>query len=192
MKRISDTEVQLTDDEMILGDFYQYLRTERGLTDEQAMAYLERVSSLAGRLIHGEFLAYLTDGEPLASGRCEMAPESPMPEGEVIEWTAGGRSFRLVEGREYKIVTMIPGVERKPRYSRMHFMGQQYPGRTGPGSTLQFSGRGPDRTHSGKYCGTAGVPVRSILEVEEVERNVAARYAFQRQPEPEAARRDGR
>ena len=126
------------------------------------------------------------------TGRCEMAPESPMPEGNVIEWMAGGRRFRLVEGREYKIVTMIPGVERKPRYSRMHFMGQRYRGRIGPGTTLEFSGRGPDRTHSGKYCGTAGVPVRSILEVEEVERDVAARYAFQRQPEPEAARRDGR
>lgn len=187
MKRIDDRTVRLSDDEQILGDFYQYLRTERGMTDEQAMKYLERVSSLAGRLIVGDFLAYLTDGEPLATGRCEMAPESPTPEGNVIEWQSGGRRFQLIEGHEYKIITMIPGVERKPRYSRMHFMGQRYQGRLSPGTTLEFSGRGPDRTHSGKYCGTAGITVRSILEVEEVERDVAARYAFQLQPEPEQA-----
>src|SRR5215471_3814949 len=69
MERISDDTVKLTDDEQILGDFYQYLRTTRGMTDEQAMAFLDTVSAKAVRVLTGDFLAYLTDGEPLAADR---------------------------------------------------------------------------------------------------------------------------
>lgn len=80
--------------------------------------------------------------------------------------------FVFTEGHEYQIQTMIPGLERRPRYSRMSFLG------SGPGADLQFNARGPDRTHDGQYGGTQTVSPRSIVASVEVEHDVAKRYCF--------------
>jgi hypothetical protein len=127
------------------------------------------------------------DGEPLP---CEPLPDTPEPETPGVEVRNDHYLAVVFPGREYRVKTMIPGVERVPRYSRMHFAGLQYPDspRT---SALTFSARGPDRTHSGRYGGTQNVPMSAILEMTEVERDVARRYVSLRE-RPVDDRYDGK
>lgn len=79
--------------------------------------------------------------------------------------------FEFTVGKEYQIQTLITGLERKPRYSRMGFIGSV------KGSPeLQFSARGPDRTHNHPYGGTQTVSAHTILASREVETDHAKRY----------------
>lgn len=66
MERISEDTIQLDEDEQIIGDFYTFLRFERGMTDEQAKAFLRAVPEKL-LLLTPEYLGFLTDGEPLAT-----------------------------------------------------------------------------------------------------------------------------
>ena len=99
-------------------------------------------------------------------------PRREQPGEETITIQNDAGRFEFVTGREYQIQTMIPGLERRPRYSRMGFLGHER-GTTG---ALQFSARGPDRTHDHPYGGTQTVSPASILASREVETDHAKRY----------------
>jgi hypothetical protein len=77
-------------------------------------------------------------------------------------------SLILIPGHEYIIETQTTQ-QKFPREWRMGFMGAS-------GYYLQFSARGPDRTHGGQYGGTETIDRRQIVGVQEVERNDAKRH----------------
>lgn len=112
-------------------------------------------------------------GESYAEETAKRRQARVRPDGATVELHTDRGHWTFVEGREYALETQIPGVERKPRYHRMGFLGV----RPGPGPKyLQFSGRGPDRTHDGQYGGTQEIHERSILDALEVPHDEAARY----------------
>jgi hypothetical protein len=115
----------------------------------------------------------------------EVAPESPELETDICgichnrhkasdTFTAG--TFTLIAGHEYEITTKT-SQQKYPRIWRMGFMG----GLSHARSELQFSARGPDRTHGSQYGGTQTISADMIISVREVEhlphkRHVGRRY----------------
>ena len=78
---------------------------------------------------------------------------------------------RLIPNHEYIIVTKTTQ-QRYPRSWRMGFIGTNQ----APPRNLQFSARGPDRTHSNQYGGTVVLDARTVIRVHEVERIDAERH----------------
>lgn len=83
----------------------------------------------------------------------------------------GTKGFLYVQ-HEYMVAAQS-AVQRYPREWRVGFMG------TGIGG-LQFSARGPDRSHSGKYGGTVTLDQRDIIKFKEVEHDIKLRHVGQR------------
>jgi SAM-dependent methyltransferase len=108
----------------------------------------------------------------------KMPARSRNPESDPVTVRIQGKVFSFHKDREYRLTTMTRGIQRKPRYWRLQFLG---PGGQHHDAYLQFNGRGPDRTHAGRYCGTVDIHPVDILFAEEVSRNVSLRYAGQRQ-----------
>lgn len=88
----------------------------------------------------------------------------------------------LIPGHEY-IIKYQSTQAHYVREARMGFMGRPY--QSTP--MLEFSGRGPDRTHGGKerkgegpYAGTVTLDLRIITSAQEVERDDAKRYVGRR------------
>ena len=90
-------------------------------------------------------------------GRVHKAPEVIVTEGNVHLWP----------GHEYVIRTRI-GTQKYPRESRMGYMGFGY--------GTEWSARGPDGTHDGKYGGTQHLDLHHIIYAKEVARDDAKRY----------------
>ena len=84
-------------------------------------------------------------------------PEAPVP-------------FKFQHGKDYEIEWQIPGVHRKPRYSRMGFV-------SASGSRILFDARGPNRSTDGQYGGTAEIDRNWMKSIKEVNRNLELRYA---------------
>jgi hypothetical protein len=82
-----------------------------------------------------------------------------------------GNNVRIWPGHEYIIETKT-SQQRHPRRWRMGYLGY--------GNGLQFSARGPDRTHGGQYGGTQSIDLAAIISIEEVERDDAKRHVGQR------------
>jgi hypothetical protein len=74
----------------------------------------------------------------------------------------------LIPGHEYVINTKT-NQQKYPRVWRMGFLGAY-------GHQLQFSARGPDRTHGKPYGGTETIPSEMITGVREVERDDRKRH----------------
>jgi hypothetical protein len=74
----------------------------------------------------------------------------------------------LIPGHEY-VVTTKTSAQRYPREWRMGFMGAN-------GYQLEFSARGPDRTHGGQYGGTQAIDRRTITGLHEVAYIARARH----------------
>jgi hypothetical protein len=74
----------------------------------------------------------------------------------------------LIPGHEYVIITKTTG-QRYQRKWRMGFLGAY-------GMQLQFSARGPDRTHARQYGGTETLDGSTIISIQEVERNDSKRH----------------
>jgi hypothetical protein len=74
----------------------------------------------------------------------------------------------LIPGHEY-VITTKTSLQKYPRKWRMGFLGAY-------DRALQFSARGPDRTHRGQYGGTQTIPATTILSVREVEADHSKRY----------------
>jgi len=73
----------------------------------------------------------------------------------------------LIPGHEYIIVTKT-SLQKYPREWRMGYLGYT--------AGLQFSARGPDRTHSAQYGGTQTIDMSVVVSVREVERDDAKRH----------------
>lgn len=83
--------------------------------------------------------------------------------------------FTFEQGKDYEITYLIPGIHRKPRSSRMGFLGtDRHSGR------LLFDARGPDRSTGGEFAGTQTLDQRWIISVAEVPRDLSKRYAVRR------------
>jgi hypothetical protein len=74
----------------------------------------------------------------------------------------------LIPGHEYIIHTKT-SLQKYPRKWRMGFLGAY-------DRALQFSARGPNRTHGKPYGGTQTIPATTIIGVKEVEAIHAKRY----------------
>jgi hypothetical protein len=74
----------------------------------------------------------------------------------------------LIPGHEYVINTKT-NQQKYPRVWRMGFLGAN-------GYQLEFSARGPDRTHARQYGGTQNLDRRQITGVREVERDDRKRH----------------
>jgi hypothetical protein len=73
----------------------------------------------------------------------------------------------LIPGHEYIIVTKT-SLQKYPREWRMGYLGYT--------AGLQFSARGPDRTHSAQYGGTQTIDMDQVISVTEVERDDVKRH----------------
>jgi hypothetical protein len=73
----------------------------------------------------------------------------------------------LIPGHEYIVITKTT-LQKYPREWRMGYLGYT--------AGLQFSARGPDRTHSAQYGGTQTIDIGQVISVTEVERNDAKRH----------------
>jgi hypothetical protein len=83
-------------------------------------------------------------------------------------FTVPGLDSHLIPGHEYIIHTKT-SLQKYPRKWRMGFLGAY-------DRALQFSARGPDRTHSKQYGGTQTIPATTIIGVKEVEADHSKRY----------------
>lgn len=99
---------------------------------------------------------------PYAEQRCDTCRKVHKPP-EVVG--AGGVKFW--PGHEYIIRTKTT-MQRYPREWRMGYLGF--------GNGMEWSARGPDRTHGGQYGGTQTMDLRDIVYAEEVERDDAKRH----------------
>lgn len=86
-----------------------------------------------------------------------------------------GETVSLTPGQDYQLRHKIPGLQRKDRYSRLGFVGQEH-------GELLFSARGPDRATSGRYGGTQHFNAEWILAVKPVAADHAARYMNESAP----------
>jgi hypothetical protein len=73
----------------------------------------------------------------------------------------------LIPGHEYVIVTKT-SLQKYPREWRMGYLGYT--------AGLQFSARGPDRSHGAHYGGTQTIDLDVVISVTEVERDDAKRH----------------
>jgi hypothetical protein len=73
----------------------------------------------------------------------------------------------LIPGHEYIIVTKT-SLQTYPREWRMGYLGYT--------AGLQFSARGPDRTHRGLYGGTQTIDLSQVISATEVERDDVKRH----------------
>lgn len=76
--------------------------------------------------------------------------------------------MRLIPGHEY-VITTKTSMQRYPREWRMGFLGEYHGG-------LQFSARGPDRSHSDQYGGTQTFDRKLIISAQEVDRDDSKRH----------------
>jgi hypothetical protein len=65
VRRIDENTVQLTDEEQILGDFYAFLRTERGMTRQEAVKLLTMPESEVLGILTTELMDYEDDVQQL-------------------------------------------------------------------------------------------------------------------------------
>lgn len=79
-----------------------------------------------------------------------------------------GLAGQLIPGHEYIIRTKTK-LQKYPRDWRMGFLGQHLYG-------LQFSARGPGRTHGKQYGGTQTLAAENIISVREVTRDDSKRH----------------
>jgi hypothetical protein len=79
----------------------------------------------------------------------------------------GPNGVKFWPGHEYIIRTRI-GTQKLPREWRMGYLGFS--------NGMEFSARGPDRTHGGQYGGTQVIGLEVIIYAKEVERDDAKRY----------------
>lgn len=79
-----------------------------------------------------------------------------------------GLAGSLISGHEYIVITKT-SQQKYPREWRMGFLGAY-------GGGLQFSARGPDRTHKAQYGGTQTIDENVIVAVREIERDDAKRH----------------
>lgn len=100
--------------------------------------------------------------EDYVEERCDTCRKVHKPP-EVV----GAGGIKFWPGHEYIIRTKT-SLQRYPREWRMGYLG------FGPG--MQWSARGPDRTHGGQYGGTQTMDLADIVYAEEVERDDAKRH----------------
>ncbi len=86
------------------------------------------------------------------------------------------QAFQFEIGHDYEITWMIVGLQRYPRISRMGYIG---PGMD-ESRQVMFDARGPDRKTGGEFAGTQQLDRRWLIEVREVPRVLAMRYAVRR------------
>ena len=67
MNRIDSNTVELTPDEQIVGDFYSYLREERGMLPQEAAQYLTELGSKLGSVMTRELIDYEDEGNRTSS-----------------------------------------------------------------------------------------------------------------------------
>jgi hypothetical protein len=82
----------------------------------------------------------------------------------------GPGNVKFWPNHEYIVRTKATG-QKYPREWRMGYIGF--------GMGMQFSARGPDRTHSKQYGGTVTLDLQHIIYAEEVERDEAKRHVGQ-------------
>lgn len=141
-----------------------------GLNDEAVggvlrwlAVYRPSVLRIAKRYHEGETEAELPPDAPYAEERCDTCRKVHKPP-EVVG--AGGVKFW--PGHEYIIRTLV-GTQKLPREWRMGYLGF--------GAGMQWSARGPDRTHGGgQYGGTQTMDLADIVYAEEVVRDDAKRH----------------
>jgi hypothetical protein len=95
--------------------------------------------------------------------RCDVCHDKHRPD--TIIAVADGH---LIPGHEYVIMTKT-SLQRYPRKWRMGFLGSY-------DRALQFTARGPDRTHGKQYGGTQTIPTTTVISVREVEEDHKKRY----------------
>lgn len=80
------------------------------------------------------------------------------------------KGVALIPGHEYIILTKT-SMQKYPREWRMGYLGFT--------AGMQFSARGPDRTHQGQYGGTQTIGLQMIIYAQEVKRDDAKRHVGQ-------------
>jgi hypothetical protein len=101
--------------------------------------------------------------EVTAIEHCPICHKSHSPEN-----TFAVAGSHLIPGHEY-VITTKTSLQKYPRKWRMGFLGAY-------DRALQFSARGPDRTHKKQYGGTETIPSTMITSVREVEADHSKRY----------------
>lgn len=133
------------------------------------------------RQAHLSRFMWVTSVEQIEAAECiglRPAPGSPElePEPEVCPVcrkehgapeVVGANGVRFWPDHEY-IIRTRHGAQKYPREWRMGYLGF--------GAGMQFSARGPDRTHGGQYGGTQNFDLQHIIYAEEVERDDAKRH----------------
>jgi hypothetical protein len=77
--------------------------------------------------------------------------------------------FHFENGHDYEIEWRIPGIHKKPRFSRVGFISAN-------GSRISFDGRGPGRSNAKPYGGTAEIDRNWMISIREVTRDLSKRY----------------
>lgn len=124
--------------------------------------YRPSVLRVAKRYHEGEREEALPPNAPYAEERCDTCRKVHKPP-EVVG--AGGVKFW--PGHEYIIRTKTT-MQRYPREWRMGYLGF--------GAGMEWSARGPDRTHGAQYGGTQHLDLADIIYAEEVVRDDEKRH----------------
>lgn len=142
-----------------------------GLNDEASgevlrwlAVYRPSVLRVAKRYYEKDHVPALPPDAPYApdQDRCDTCHKIHKPP-EVVG--AGGVKFW--PGHEYIIRTRV-GTQKYPREWRMGYLGF--------GAGMEWSARGPDRTHGGQYGGTQHLDLTDIVYAEEVVRDDEKRH----------------
>jgi len=114
----------------------------------------------------------------------ETAPDSPpltAPESgltDICEVCRKSHSDAKETVRFSSLLTFYPGHEYviRTKTSQQKYAREWRMGYIGFGMGMQFSARGPDRTHGGQYGGTQQIDLAMIIGAREVERDDSLRY----------------
>ena len=128
-----------------------------------AITSLEEVSGECSGLTTAPDSPHLRDAPYDPTAPCEICrnPHSRYPD------VASRNGTYFWPGHEYIIRTLIPP-QKRVREWRMGYLGF--------GAGMEFSARGPDRTHGGQYGGTQTLDLQHIVYAEEVVRDDKLRH----------------
>lgn len=141
---------------------------EESILNIADLCYRDGADSLVSRDSVVERISAICDARELAreTARCERCGNFHDHRNTVRVLDG----FDMYAGHEYEITTQT----RQQRYARLWRMG--FMGPAMGDSELEFSARGPDRTHHGQYGGTVRLRKADVIAVREVERSDALRH----------------
>src|ERR1700748_2407502 len=117
----------------------------------------------------------MASGQVPTKDKPEPEPCEPCRKVHVPPEVVGANGVKFWPGHEYIIRTKI-GTQKYPREWRIGYLGF--------GAGMEWSARGPDRTHGGQYGGTQHLDLQHIIYAEEVARDDEKRHVGEIIKEP--------